>query len=109
MVSKKGVRVKGHNWERQVVKELNDIGYDAKRILEYQDFSAMGTDVKAKGFNIQCKKGMAINVRGAYKEMQEKDQINVVAANWDRDITLACLKWEDFKTILEWLKDKRVL
>jgi len=104
----KAQRTKGHSWERAVVNELKDIGYKATRILEYQTENAKGTDVKCNGFNVQCKKAKNINVREAYREMQETDQINVVAANWDRDLTLAILDWSDFKTIMEWLKEKRI-
>lgn len=101
-------RRKGHQWERDVVNELKDIGCHATRMLEYQTENAKGTDVKCRGFNFQCKKGKNINVRAAYKQMKENDQINVVVANWDRDLKLACIEWKDFKTIIEWLKEKKI-
>lgn len=103
----KAQRLKGHDWERRVVRELKEINYPARRILEYQEENANGVDVDCGVFKIQCKKGKSIGVKAAYKEIK-LEGIKVLVANWDRDVTLACLSWDDFKVILEWLKEANI-
>lgn len=101
-------RVKGHSFERKIARELKTLGIDAKRVLEYQE--GVGHDVEEPHFVYQCKKGKAINVKASYKEMSPPSgKIGAVVAGWDRDLTLVCMTWEDFKVIRQWLKDAKVL
>jgi hypothetical protein len=89
-------RTKGHSFERKIAKQLRDIGIvEAKRVLEYQE--SFGHDVEDSLFIYQCKKGKTINEVKAYKEMHEDTgKVRVVVAGHDRDVTLACMAWEDF-------------
>ena len=43
-------RDKGHNFERQIARELREVGFpEARRHLEYQDGEANGVDIQGFG------------------------------------------------------------
>ena len=94
-------RRKGHSFEREIAIELKKMGFkDACRKLEYQECDATGVDIKNCGnFKIQCKRGKQYAPISKIKEIKE-DGIHLLVTKKDRDETIVCLYWKDFKKIL---------
>ena len=93
-------RIKGHNFERQVVNLLKPFFPECMRQLEYQE--GLGVDLKNTGeFSIQCKIGKSFNIQKALEEAStSKDKIPLAITKKDRSDILVTMKFEDFQTLL---------
>ena len=96
MVSGKGARSKGHQWERQIARDLREIDQTAKRNLEYQEGSGYDIDTTLP-YRIQAKSRKQINFLSALQEIPENDgNIPVVAGKITGKGEYAFMKWSDF-------------
>ena len=95
-------------FELQCVKELRDLGFQARRLWSEQFEEGGKADVVAERgdlrFVAQCKYGNNPNLRKAYLEAvdaREKGQIALGICRFknERD-TLVCLSWKDFKKLI---------
>jgi Holliday junction resolvase len=99
--------------ERGTRKELQRIGFDAKRVYGEQWAKSYGADVVATDgditLKIQCKNQKTPNMRQAYHEAKttitgKKDRAIVKAHYVGTHETYALLSWKDFISLLkgEW-------
>lgn len=101
-------RIKGHNFERQVVNLFKPFFPECMRQLEYQE--GLGVDLKNTGdFHIQCKVGKSFNIEKALKEATtSKDKIPLAITKKDRSDILVTMYFEDFQTLLfHYLKSQK--
>lgn len=101
-------RIKGHNFERQIVNLLKPFFPNCMRQLEYQE--GLGVDIKnTDEFAIQCKIGKSFNIEKALNEASvEKNKIPLAITKRDRSDILVTMKFEDFTTLLfHYLKSKK--
>lgn len=101
MVSGKGARTKGHQWERDVVNSIKDLDMYAKRMLEYQE--GLGIDIDTSlPYLIQCKSQKRVNWLSALSEIPHiKDKIPVVAGKVTGKGEFAFLRWSDFIILMK--------
>ena len=100
----KAERRKGHAFEREIARELRDIGFpDAERQLESQVSQANGIDLRNTGpFKIQCK------CRKTYVSVETINEIQCDDDDWPVLITkktgkrdpMAVLPWSVLKKLI---------
>lgn len=95
-----GVRRKGHNYERQIARELRPIfGDSVRRGLQYRD-GADAPDVIAGHYHIECKCGKKPGVRAALHQAIEASEGNgtipVVFIKDTRGLEFVVMTKEDF-------------
>lgn len=71
MVSGKGARAKGHNFERKVARDLRSIDPTAKRLLEYQEGKGIDIELQTLPLAIQIKNRKQPNLISALHEATE--------------------------------------
>jgi len=97
------------DFERQIVRDLRNLGFEAKRTWDVQFEEGLGLDVVAKkndlSLAIQAKYGKKPNMRKAYLEAvgaKEKDDVAISVCRFSKDRdTLVVLSWRDFKKLLK--------
>ena len=103
----KSQRTKGHNFEREIARELREIFPDARRGLQYQDGSQCA-DVEGTPFHVECKRGIKPNPRAAMEQAlsdARKGQIPLDVVKDDRRPAFVCMGWDDFKELVrEWVE-----
>jgi len=99
----KSQRVKGHSFERLVARTFREFYKDSFRVLEYQENTANGIDVKAGPFNIQCKRHKSYVPINTIKEIKGDDtnKIKLLITKADRDDAMVCLSLSDFIRVLK--------
>ena len=101
MVSGKGARAKGHNWERKVANDLKVVDSTARRKLEYQEGKGYDIDTKLP-YRIQAKSQKRVNWLSALEEIPESDgSVPIVAGKVTGKGEFAFLKWSDFIWIIK--------
>lgn len=97
------------DFERQIVRDLKSLGFEAKRTWDVQFEEGSGLDVVAENdklsLAIQAKYGKKPNMKKAYLEAvgakgKEQMAISVCRFSKERD-TLVVLSWADFKKLLK--------
>lgn len=107
MISKRGLRAKGHGFEREVAAFMRMIGFiKAGRLLEFQSTKAVGVDIEATGpFRIQCKSFKRYPNFSLIEEIQDKTGIPVLVAKGNGKPPMVALPLEDFLRMSEaWLR-----
>ncbi len=98
-------RRKGHNFEREIARELREIFPKARRGLQYQD-GQQCADVEGTPFHIECKRGVKPNPRAALEQALNDAQpgrVPLVIIKDDRKEPFMLMPWADFKDfIIEW-------
>lgn len=97
-------RTKGAAFEREVVRDLINLGYDeARRNLE--QVREGGGDINLPGFLLECKRYANIAV---YKWLEQAktaakpEQTPVVVARADRKEPIVILYWNDFREMMDY-------
>jgi hypothetical protein len=100
MVSGKGARAKGLNFERDVADKLRGVFPDARRLFEFHEADANGVDLQNTGdLRIQCKKLKRYASITKIQEIQHEPfcgEIPVLVTAGDRQPAMAVLPLEDF-------------
>jgi Holliday junction resolvase len=105
-------RAKGHNYEREICKKLNSLGFDcctsryASRELDDKKVDVFFKDKTP--LNIQCKNTLQLNARKVLKEMPEDSNHNVIFWKKKREGSVAVLPLDDFLELLEILKSEKI-
>jgi len=98
----KSQRIKGANYERDIVHDLADyLGVDCARNLEQTRDG--GADIVLDRFVIECKRRAGIAVYDWVDQAQaacKEGQTPIVVCRADRRESLAIMKWSDFLTLL---------
>ena len=98
----KSQRIKGANYELDIVHDLSDyLGVDCSRNLEQTRDG--GADIVLDHFVIECKRRNSIAVYGWVDQAQaacKEGQTPIVVCRADRRESLAIMKWSDFLTLL---------
>jgi hypothetical protein len=98
-------RTKGHNFEREVAKQLREIYPDARRGLQYQDGTGC-PDVVGTPFHVECKVGKKPNIRAALRQAKNdcKDDslVCIAVTREDRKEPTVTLDWTHFLEILKY-------
>ena len=96
----KSQRTKGAGFEREIVRALKEMGYDADRNLD--QWRDGGGDIRLDHWMIECKRRAKISVyewmEQAIKAANDK-QVPVVVARGDNKEALAILRFRDFLEI----------
>lgn len=107
-------RRKGHDFEREIVNRMKDLGFDKAVTSRYA--SKMMDDMKVdlcntEPFYIQAKcLGKAPSIRKVLGEMPETENMNVIFWKVPKDNDqYAILHLEDFYEIIEMLKSNKIL
>ena len=99
-------RTKGANWERQIVNDLRDYGFDAQRCAPLQTDGLPWPDVLADPLWIECKVGKRPPIIKGMDQAMEHcpiGRIPTVVSKQDRQQPLVTLRWADFLDLLkEW-------
>ena len=96
----KSQRTKGAGFEREIVRALKDMGYDADRNLD--QWRDGGGDIRMDHWMFECKRRAKISV---YEWMEQAakaandEQVPVVVARGDNKEALAILRFRDFLEI----------
>lgn len=104
-------RRKGHNYEREKARELTELGFPAKRLLEYQEGFGVDISCPTLPFAIQCKVGKNPPWYQAVLEAEDsnltKSKSCIPIAFVKKDVVgeFAIIKLKDFYNILKVLKD----
>jgi hypothetical protein len=106
MASGKYNRKKGHDYERQVAKEMRQFFPDAKTARDgARGEDPRGVDLVNTGmFNIQCKARQSLNSFSVLKEMPDDHNLNVMFWKRNREREIVVLDKEDFYELLQILK-----
>ncbi len=109
MVSRKGLRVKGHSFEREIANVLKEFYPDARRQLEYHSSDCAGVDIMHTGhYKIQCKRTKTYcSLKKIEEVICDEDflgEVPVLITKADRGRTLVSLPLEEF---LRLLRDSR--
>lgn len=97
-------RTKGANFEREIAKYFQDMGWSKARrkLSQYQETD--GCDLEnVEPFVVQCKSGKKINVLIAFKEAlgsSKKGEIPMAVVKWDRNKPLFVLDQEGITRLL---------
>jgi len=101
----KSQRTKGAEWEREIARWWQKMGWkDAKRNLnQYQERD--GRDIKnTEPYCPQCKVGQHISLLEAYKEAKEAagdKEIALVQFKYDREEPMVLMSLEDFAWLIK--------
>jgi hypothetical protein len=111
MVSRKGLRAKGHGFEREIANRLKEFFPEARRLLEYHQADCSGVDIMHTGhYRIQCKRTKTYCSLSKIEEVVcDEDflgEVPVLITKADRGRTLVSLPLEEF---LRLLRDSREL
>jgi len=112
MVSGKGARQKGLQFERDISADLRDIGFkDAGRHLESQKDEAVGVDIKNTfPFAIQCKRNKGYCSVGKIKEIQvNRGHTHVLVTKGDHMEPICAMYWDDFLEMAKLLKENELI
>lgn len=98
-------RRKGHDYEREIARQLREIFPTARRGLQYQD--GIGCpDVAGTPFHVECKRGAKPNPRAALKQAiddADKGMIPLCVIKDDRCEPFAVMRWSDLMDFIrEW-------
>lgn len=104
-ISKRGVRQKGHSFEREIAIALRVVFPNARRHLEnHKDDAAKGIDIVGTGvYKIQCKrlrKPAPLSMIKQVKCNELLGDVPVLITKGDNDRILACLPFEEFLRLL---------
>lgn len=100
-------RRKGHQFEREVVRELKEKGIDARRILEFQQEQANGVDVETPDLIIQCKNMKVMpNIPRVFSQFKRDDKTQVVAFRITNKGTYMAMRLEDMLEMLSHSQEK---
>jgi hypothetical protein len=99
-------RKKGHNYERQVAKEMRQFFPDAKTSRDgARGEDPRGVDLIHTGmFNIQCKARQNLNSFSVLRDMPDDHNINVVFWKRNHEKDVVVLSKEDFYELLQIIK-----
>ena len=96
----KSQRTKGAGFEREIVRALKEMGYDADRNLD--QWRDGGGDIRLDHWMFECKRRAKISIyewmEQAVKAANDK-QVPVVIARGDNKEALAILRFRDFLEI----------
>ena len=104
----KAERIKGHNFEREISRQIRDIFPESRRGLQYQDGSKH-SDVEGTPFHIECKCGKKQNPRKALRQAisdNKKGRMPIAVIRDDRKPAFVCMLWEDFKELVKEWKER---
>lgn len=109
----KGVRTRGHAFERKIVNELIEIGIDCcTSRLASKALDDMGVDIFIKDgtpINIQCKaNNIHRNPIPVFKHMPEDDNYNIVIEKVIGDGEWVYMSKKDFYEILNILTTEKI-
>ena len=91
----KSQRKKGHEYERAIVRYFKALGFDARRVLEYQE--AYGYDVVVENcLAIQCKRWKNYAPVNKIEEVDAPEMIPALVTKADRKKPIICLYLDDF-------------
>lgn len=95
-------RTKGHNFERLIARELQDIYPDAKRGLKQTRQGDEEADVEGTPFWIECKKHRRVSLQKAWEQAVKDcdDRGPIVVHQDDRGPRLVTMEWETFKRLV---------
>lgn len=104
-------RIKGHNFEREVAKDMRDIFGEAKRGLQSRNSEDKVADVIVPYFHIECKAHKKAPIRPALEQAKEdaKDTDNVPLAvlKSNNEPVIIAMYYEDFLDIIkEWWNNR---
>lgn len=96
-------RRKGHQFERDIANELQEIFPEARRHLENHIADAKGYDLDNTGvFRIQCKRRKTYAPITTIKEVDcEFFEIPIVITKADKEDTMVVMKFEHWKEIVK--------
>ena len=104
----KAERIKGHNFEREIAKQMREIFPCAHRGLQYQD-GGKCADVEGTPFHIECKRGIKPNPRKALEQAIadcKKGRMPITVIKDDYQPVFVCMLWEDFKELVKEWKER---
>jgi len=95
-------RDKGHNFERLIVKDFRDLGFeDANRNLTETQIYEQGVDLVHTGiFKVQCKKYKKYVNPNKIEEIKDKTGFPLLITAGDRKEPVACMYWKDLIKII---------
>lgn len=104
-LSGKGRRLKGHNFERRIAKELREYFSDAKRGYQSRNNVDLNPDVEVPYFFIECKAHKSCNIKAALKQALEKrkpedTRIPLSICKDDRKPIIVSIYYEDFINLI---------
>lgn len=103
-------RTKGHNFERNLAIEFQELGFpEARRHLEYQHQEATGVDLVHTGYwKVQCKRYKEYVPISKITEVQcdrERGEIPLLITKGDHKEPMCVLPWSDMKKIIKLLQE----
>jgi hypothetical protein len=108
----KTARNKGHQFERDIVNELKELGFDcstsrySSKEMDDKCVDIVGTPP----FHIQCKAWKsAPNLHTELKKMPDDGNYNVIFHKRPRKGTIVAMTKEDFYCIIEMLKNEKII
>lgn len=112
-MSGKSSRTKGHNFERQVAKEMRELGFDECETSRYanrklDDACVDLTCTNPFSFQLKAYKNQP-NFRTELDKMPEDSNYNVVLLKSPRKKDLAVMYKEDFYELIKMLKSEKII
>ncbi len=96
-------RRKGHNFEREVAKQLRSIGFaNAHRHLEYQKEELYNVDIDETGeFLIQCKNKKNYVAISELAKIDNTNGMPIVVTKASRKEPIAIIRWSDLLMLIK--------
>jgi hypothetical protein len=99
-------RRKGHNYEREIARQLREIFPGARRGLQYQDGVGCPDVAGAGPFHVECKRGRLPNPRAALAQAEgdaAEGMIPIAVIRDDRAEAFCVIRWDNFLDFIrEW-------
>lgn len=112
-MSGKKSRDKGHKYEREIAKELRELGFEYVETSRYASRKLDNAKVDIYGmpmFNVQCKAVESLSApHGLLKQMPDDENYNVVFNKKNNKGTIVVMMKEDFYEILTMLKVNKII
>lgn len=104
-------RKKGHDYERQIAKEMREFFPNVKTSRAgSRGEDPRGIDLVSTGmFNVQCKARQNLNLFETLKEMPDDQNMNVIFWKRNHKEDIICMSKDDFFEILKMLKTENIL
>ncbi len=101
-MSGKRSRTKGHNFERLVATLFKQIGFEARRGLQYRDGEDAPDVVGVENYWIECKRGKRVAIKRAMTQASEAcgGKEPIVVSKEDRSPIYVTMRFEAFAELL---------
>mgnify|MGYP001202845303 FL=1 len=95
-------RTKGHSFERHVANLFKQLGFEARRGLQYRDGEDAADVVGVADYWIECKRGKRVAIKRAMNQASEacKDKQPIVVSKEDRSPIFVTMKFDTFAELL---------